>query len=93
MTRPRFARIACCVPFCRRGTTLWPSGEFMCGKHYRLADKELRRRRSKVIRRLRLAGEMDGDTYKTDRAWRIDTKLWNKIKGQAIERAAASPLA
>ena len=51
MTRPRFARSNCCVPFCRRTSTLF-RGEWLCGDHWRLVDRSLKTFRT---RRLKVA--------------------------------------
>ena len=72
-------RIACCVPFCRR-TTLNKHGwsEWICGDHWRLIPKPLRRVQGRINRRARrglaVAGER-GD------------RIWNRLKRAAIERA------
>lgn len=80
-----FPRIACCVPFCGRGSTRWPPGtEIICSRHYVLVDRELRARR----RRYRAAFRRNGQEH-TENADRVDALLWRWIKSQAIERAAA----
>jgi hypothetical protein len=43
------ARLPCCVPFCRR--TIGAEGtfsEWICGRHWRLVDKDLRRLKSRA---------------------------------------------
>lgn len=88
----RHPRIACIVPFCGRGSTRWAAPcEIICGKHYRMSDLALRRRRTRVKAMLRKRGEWEagpGGEALTERAQRIDDRLWAKIKLQAIERAA-----
>jgi len=79
-------RIPCCVPFCRRTAARrdFPfAGEILCGKHYRLASKVLRRRRS----RLKRIGKRALDASTWARIDRLDAILWRQIKSQAIERA------
>lgn len=49
MTRPRFARSNCCVPFCRRTSTLF-RGEWLCGDHWRLVDRPLKAFRTRRLR-------------------------------------------
>ncbi len=91
-------RISCCVPFCRR-TYRNDEGyaEHLCGNHWRLADKYLRRRRGKLEHRYRRkfgntafweypAGSPERlEAVKLDR---ICGKAWEACKKQAIERAA-----
>ncbi len=96
--RPRYARVACCVPFCRRGSTRWPPPyELLCGDHYRLADKSLRRARMSVRRRLVKLGEWEVGSDGSNghavsaRARRLDELFWAKIKRQAITRAGGAP--
>ena len=80
-------RIQCCIPFCRRtmkqdGRT----GEFMCGKHWRLAPLPMRQaftRKQKWFR---------GESYRRrhlplHRCVSI-SEMWRRIKRAAIERAA-----
>ena len=84
------ARIPCCVPFCRRTASREKMGncdEIICGKHYRLASATLRRRLSRLRRqRARYREGIDDD--KKWRSIRLDWQLWDRIKRQAIERAA-----
>lgn len=84
----RFTRIACCVPFCRRGSTQFPSGEYLCGKHYGSSDKALRLKRNRILRTLRKRGETSKVHYLTDRAARLDGMFWRRIRDQAISRSA-----
>lgn len=50
--RPVYPRIGCSVPACKRGATCFEPGvRFICGKCWRRAPKEMRRRYS-VARRL-----------------------------------------
>jgi hypothetical protein len=74
-------RIACCVPGCRRtykrdGT----ASEIICGKHWRLADKSLRRR---SLRIRNLGRKLDWPERILDIEWRI----WDRVKTLAFERA------
>jgi hypothetical protein len=47
--RPRYPRSNCCVPFCRRTSTRF-SAEWVCGEHWRLVDRDLKRFRTKRLR-------------------------------------------
>lgn len=84
-------RISCCVPFCahtrgdRKGQPPLKEGdEWICGDHWRLVSKVLKRRRSKLKRyRRRLH-----PSPKVDRLFEIDDRLWLAAKKQAIEKAA-----
>jgi len=91
-------RIACCVPFCRRTFKEEPHvDEMICGKHYRLASKILRRRRTRLVTRYRKKfGDNAPWAYPGGSPQRIEAVrlaklcdvLWKKCKAQAIERAA-----
>lgn len=77
-------RVPCCVPFCRR-TYRDDDGscvEAICGKHFRLADKNLRIKLTKCRRQVRTGKRS------LERGRKLDDYLWGKIKKQAIERAA-----
>lgn len=81
-------RIPCCIPFCKRtgSRAKFPNcSEFMCGKHYQLGSRTLRRRRAKLRRRML---RTRGDTRDAQRLSALDWRLWDRIKAQAIERAA-----
>lgn len=68
------ARLRCCVPFCRR-TTPQRNGwtEWLCPKHWKLVDAEIKALRRSARRRGRD---------------RLDAMLWSRAKRQATERAA-----
>lgn len=74
-------RAGCVILGCRR---TFPRGEahheHMCREHYRLADKKLRRLRTKLAAKARKLGW-------TLRLLEIDHWLWTRIKRQAEERA------
>lgn len=79
----RHPRLACAVPFCRCGSTKFPPGwEFLCAKHWRLVERDLKRLRT-------LARRRRGDSR---RYWRLEGLIWRRMKRQAITRAAGSPL-
>jgi hypothetical protein len=67
------ARLPCCVPFCRR-TTRNDRGwaEWLCPRHWRLVDAEIKALRRRVRRKGR---------------HRLDDMLWRRAKRQAIDRA------
>ena len=76
MTAPS-QRVPCAVPFCRRTRGLRRGDErlppeWICGDHWRLVDRRLRRLKAKAERRER---------------WRLAAMLWLRCKRQAIERA------
>lgn len=87
-------RLACCVPFCRRtfrndkNQTPWPEGsEVICGKHWRLIDRDRRRRYDKLKRLFKnKRGTLQGKLadYIHERLGRE----WERLKTVAIEAAA-----
>lgn len=94
-------RLSCCVPFCRRTRRMEdgmkPETEWICGKHWPLVSKTLRRRDSKLLRRyVRKFGRNDFWQYQAGSPERIEAvrlarlleKSWQRCKAQAIERAA-----
>lgn len=94
--RDRFPRIPCLVPFCSCGATCYPPGyEIICPKHYRLVDRALKAARRRARAELRRRGEWepgaDGGPL-TARARRLENRFWNKMKRQAITRAAGAPI-
>lgn len=46
-----YPRSRCCVPFCRRTSTRFPQ-EWVCGEHWRLVDRDLKRFRTKQLRKI-----------------------------------------
>ena len=88
------ARLACCVPFCRRtfksdkAGTPWAEGsEVICGKHFRLINVGRRRRYSGLKRRyLTRKGTLQGPLG--ERLARILEEEWARLKVIAIEAAA-----
>ena len=81
-------RIPCCVPFCGRTLSRkrfpW-AHEVICGPHYRGASKILRLRHARLRRKLNRLTTLD-KAY--GRLVDLDWRLWERIKRQAIERAA-----
>lgn len=78
-------RTPCLVPFCRRTASaafMRGPGEFLCGNHYPLVDKRLRRLRTRV--RLK-AGRVGW----TPALIALSGRLWARAKGQALDRAGA----
>ena len=74
-------RLRCSVPGCGRTFKVEEGvDEVVCGKHWRLADLRLRRLVTKVRRKARKLGWSDA-------LLRLDHKLWNRGREQAIERA------
>jgi hypothetical protein len=76
----RLGRQRCCVPGCRRTYRDDGYSEIMCGKHWRLADRKLRR----LVTRVLVKGGRRGWP---DRLLLLHDRLWQKGKAQAIERA------
>lgn len=82
MPEPNTPRLHCVVPFCRRtrglrkGEACLP-GEWICGDHWRLVDRRLKRLRSLNRRRYKL----------TRKGVVRECRLWEWCKRQAIERA------
>jgi hypothetical protein len=79
-------RLRCLVPFCRRtrgdrkGDPIGPGDEWVCGPHWSVTDRALRRLYSLCRRRTRRGW--------TDRDWRgLQVGLWHRLKRQATERA------
>jgi hypothetical protein len=66
------ARLPCCVPFCRRTTPAGGWAEWLCPRHWRLVDAEIKALRRRVRRKGR---------------HRLDDMLWRRAKRQAIDRA------
>ena len=80
-------RIPCLVPFCRRSAPLERfslSEEIMCGAHWRLVDRSLRRRDARLRRLLRRARNEAVE----DRVYDLLSRVWSRARRQAIERAA-----
>lgn len=50
--RARYPRSTCCVIGCRHTSTLF-EGEWVCGEHWRLVDRDLKALRTKLMRRRR----------------------------------------
>lgn len=74
------ARLACCVPFCRRTTGRTEFSEWLCGEHWRLVDKRKRRIYGRYVRQWRRFGPIT--------SYKAADRIWNHIKREAIERAA-----
>lgn len=80
-------RHCCQIVGCRRTFKINPGEpadtEVMCAKHYRLGSAALRRRRSKIIRRMKT--EPSRERY--NRMLELTDRLWDRIRDQATERA------
>lgn len=78
-------RIPCEVPFCRRTASKAkfpePDTRIICGKHWRTADQRPRRAYSLAMRRVR-------KNLDDERAKVIANNCWERVRKQAIERAA-----
>lgn len=73
-------RINCCILGCRRTIAHDPAyNEWICGRHWSLANKKLRTRFHRAKRRWRRHGQRhDFERHKV---------LWNLLKDQAQARA------
>jgi hypothetical protein len=77
--RARYPRTSCIVPFCRRTSTLFKH-ERVCAEHWRLVDRDLKRFRTRHLKRLGRARNL--------RRWHAaEALIWRRMKRQAIERA------
>lgn len=90
------ARVACCVPFCRR-TRKPDCSEWICGPHWLAVPAHIRRRKFKLFRRYRhqfgdqFWGAFPPGSKKRLMAVKLDRlclKAWDRCKSAAIERAA-----
>ena len=73
-------KIFCSVPGCRRWSRKF-KGEFLCGAHWRMVPRRLKRRRSWIVQR-----------WKKDprRAWRyarLEFRVWEQMKRAATREA------
>lgn len=80
-------RLKCLVPFCghsrgdRRGQSPnRPGMEWICGDHWRLTDRRTRLLLFRVRRKMKRFGP--------DHLLALHSRLWVKLRTQAIERAA-----
>lgn len=76
-------RIPCEVPFCGRTAKAseFPEGtRIVCGKHWRLGDARPRRLYSAASRKLKKTGD---ERYRD-----LKHRAWERVRKQAIERAA-----
>ncbi len=84
-------RTPCSIPFCRR-TIKGRWAFFICGVHWRLVDRDLKRLRTKLRQRYERRGEVratDGGHYwTTPRAWRAVSGLQKRMIRQATDRSA-----
>lgn len=92
-------RIACCVPFCRRGSRKFPPGtEIICGKHWRLVDRALKRFRTRALKRLGQLHEAAAEIEAAQAAlasggpedavwWAVDRRVKYGRRYRLVERA------
>ena len=80
MTLAETTRQPCLVPGCRR-TRLHAGGEWICGDHWRLTDRHVRRTLFRAVKRFRHGGEK-AETFAS-----VARQCWRRLKTQAIERA------
>lgn len=95
MTRSRaiYPLSRCCVPFCTHTSrTFAPGHEWVCRDHWRLIDPELKRLRTRMVKRYVREGRVEkgAGVYNCQRhsAWLTLGGWWRRAKRQAIERAA-----
>lgn len=70
-------RLRCCVPFCNRTRKPDEYAEWICGKHWPLTDLQSRL----VYRRMKF--RRPGPEFAQARG-----RIWDRLRRQAIERAA-----
>lgn len=82
-------RVGCLVPGCGRGTTrIQPNedgeqGEYVCGRHWPMVPKSLKRRLARARKAALAAGRrQDRDAW--DRWWRIFDRLWFRIRAGLV---------
>jgi hypothetical protein len=79
-------RLPCLVPWCRRTRKREHFREWICGKHWTLVDRDLRRRFSRSRRLWQKATRLNRD--EAMRAIDLSARRqWDWIKDQAITRA------
>lgn len=76
------------MPFCRRTTGRAEFSEWLCGDHWRLVDKRRRRVYGRYMRQWRRFGPSGNTPEYYARVHAAAGRIWNRIKRQAIERAA-----
>ena len=85
-TRPRYPRINCSVPGCKRGTTTCePPARIICGKCWRKAPKDMRERFARAWRSHRKA--VKGDDERMQRV----TAAWVVLAWEAILGVLSTP--
>lgn len=85
-------RCHCLVPYCRRTTgKLDADDPWICGQHWKLVPRWMKRRRTRLYRLWKKAGGSDTSwpeqPPKARKALRLYWAWWAKIKKTAIERA------
>ena len=76
-------RLECMAPGCSRGTRRYPSGEFICAKHWRTVPQSWKRRMT-LFRRKRFAAEKRGDADRSRRLSNLELDLWFRIRRHII---------
>lgn len=87
-------RSYCVVPFCRNSSAKWSGGEYICGPHWRLLPKDLKRERARLCRILLKSGELverEGQWFAlTDRAVEIGRSTWKSLCEAAKQAATGT---
>lgn len=90
-------RLACCVPFCKRTTGRFSSGDWICGTHWRAIPRAVKQPLFAAERQYkRRFGDNAYWAYKGGSPERLEAvrlhgliwDLWAAVKAAAIERAA-----
>lgn len=94
-------RLSCCVPFCRRTVKAGGFKEWVCGKHWPLVPRDLKRSYTLAKRRARaIVARRPGyreywklkpgspDRMSAVAMWRRLDGCWRRCRDAAIERAA-----
>lgn len=97
--RPVYPLSRCCVPFCRRWSKRFET-EWLCGEHWRLVDRGLKRFRTKRLKEIALLFEkIDGILKATDQEAQPDqaaglkVRLWHTSRRwHRLERATWSKM-
>lgn len=84
--RPRYPRSSCCVPGCRRTSTLF-TAEWVCGDHWRMIPRRFKLAWSRAKRHNRRHWLAMSERRRRAAHYRMD-RLWLVLKRAAIIAAA-----
>jgi hypothetical protein len=76
-------RSRCIVPFCKNSSAKWSGNDYICGPHWKLVPRKLKRIRSRLMNRFLKSGDLvvrDGKWYAMSRrANVIGHASWRKL--------------